>query len=109
MITGRRPSSWKMPALTGVARGGRAAEAGSAVSRDPFNRLRRVVFIGMGTSVISVTLGEPSEENGHNLHEPWGTMWPVAVFMLLIVLLGVYRPPVMEDLLDQALRSLSGR
>lgn len=66
------------------------------------------VFIGMGNSVIPVTQGEPSVSNGNgnDFHEPWGTVIPLAVLMFLVVLLGVYRPPAMEDLLEGAVKFL---
>jgi hydrogenase-4 component F len=66
------------------------------------------VFIGMGATVLSVVLGEPSRP-GEKSPFPDGlyTAAPIAALMVIVVWLGVRLPPFLTTLLDQAVRSLA--
>jgi hydrogenase-4 component F len=62
-----------------------------------------VVFIGMGSTVLTVVQGTPAAETPRNaFHDSLSTGAPIVLFMALVVLLGVYIPPPLESLLRQA-------
>lgn len=65
------------------------------------------VFIGMGATLISISLGPPSEaDTPAGFHDRPGTGLPILLFMLLVIILGVYNPPALTELIEQAARSL---
>jgi hydrogenase-4 component F len=65
------------------------------------------VFVGMGATVLSVTLGEPSHP-GTQTTFPDGffTGAPIIGLMLFVVWFGVYLPPVVVQLLNDAADAL---
>jgi hydrogenase-4 component F len=75
-----------------------------------FLPLLGVVFIGMGATVLAVVQGVPTPQT-----EPIGyrdtvsTGAPILLFMALVLLLGLYVPPALEDLLREAAASLEGK
>jgi hydrogenase-4 component F len=67
-----------------------------------------VVFIGMGSTVVSMLLGKPEgAEPTSECRERLGTCLPIAVFMALVVILGVYNPPDLRQLIEEAAKSLN--
>ena len=66
------------------------------------------VFIGMGATVISVSLGKSSEpETPTGFQDSLGTSLPILLFMGLTLLLGVYNPKGLNDLLHEAVDFLN--
>lgn len=69
-----------------------------------------VVFIGFGIKVIAFSFGEPSvNDTTTGFHDSIGTGLPILLFMALVVLLGVYRPPALHAQLQAAALLLGGR
>ncbi len=73
-----------------------------------------VVFIGMGITVLKVVQGVPPEdaaargaEKGYR--ESLLTTAPTLFFMLLVCILGLYVPPFLKEMLDQAVLFLGNR
>jgi hydrogenase-4 component F len=72
--------------------------------------LMGVVFIGMGTTVLSVVQGVPPENMPANdYHDSYGTSAPILLSLLLVLILGLSIPPPLESLLRQAAAALEGR
>jgi hydrogenase-4 component F len=68
-----------------------------------FLTLLGVVFLGIGSTVLAVVQGEPPVDAPANgFHDSVGTGAPVVLFMLLVLMLGVYVPPPLESLLREA-------
>ena len=66
-----------------------------------------VVFIGMGITVLKVVQGRQSQDiAGTKYKETVLTTIPVIVFMAIVIMLGVYIPQFLRDMLDQAIRFL---
>jgi hydrogenase-4 component F len=62
-----------------------------------------VIFIGMGSTVLAVTLGRPSERaNTVNYHDTLMTTGPPLFMMLLVLILGLYLPESLRRMLTQA-------
>ena len=71
--------------------------------------LLAVVFIGMGSAVVSVVQGEPSERGRRAQHrDEFGTVAPIFLCLAAVLLLGLYVPPPLERLISDAARSLGG-
>jgi hydrogenase-4 component F len=69
-----------------------------------------VVFVGMGSTVISVVQGEPPEEPAKKpLGETALTVAPIVVFLALVVLLGVFIPPPLSHLISDAAALVEAR
>lgn len=60
-----------------------------------------IIFMGMGATVLSVVLGEPSIPST-DAPETKLTVAPAAIFLVLVLVLGLYIPPPLEALLRQA-------
>lgn len=68
-----------------------------------FVLLMFIVFIGMGVTVLSVTLGKPSvPESPAEFHDSIWTGLPILLFMALVLLLGLYNPPELTVLMNEA-------
>jgi hydrogenase-4 component F len=70
-----------------------------------------VVFIGMGATILSVVQGEPDprpEDAPPIVRERILTVLPSCLLILLVLLLGVYIPRPLSDLLHQAASALEG-
>jgi hydrogenase-4 component F len=68
-----------------------------------------VVFVGMGSTVLAVVQGEPRADLVKNtFHDTLGTVGPIFILMALVVLLGVYVPPVLDGALHDAARFVEG-
>ncbi len=62
-----------------------------------------VVFVGMGGTVLAVVQGKPREDLPNNgFHDTVGTVGPALVLLLLVLVLGVWVPPPVEDALRDA-------
>jgi len=69
-----------------------------------------VVFIGMGTTVLKVVQGRaPEQVLGTAYRDGLLTGAPIVVLMLLVLMLGLYIPPPLTALLDDAARFLEQR
>lgn len=72
-----------------------------------FVLLLLVVFLGMGATVMSISFGRPSaEETPAGFHDSLGTGLPILLIMALVLLLGIYNPPLFTTLLEDAVGSL---
>lgn len=62
-----------------------------------------VIFIGMGSTVLAVTMGQPSAKaNAVDYHDSWLTTGPPLVLLLVVLLLGVYLPGPVTALVTEA-------
>jgi len=62
-----------------------------------------IVFAGMGGTVLSVVQGEPPPKLAETgFHDSIGTVGPALLLLALVVLLGLYVPPPLNDLVVQA-------
>lgn len=62
-----------------------------------------VIFIGFGATVTSMVFGTPSRAaENTNFRDTFATCWPIVVFLLLVLLLGVYLPPRVATILHDA-------
>jgi hydrogenase-4 component F len=69
-----------------------------------------IVFIGMGSTVLSVVQGEPGPlPEVPTSNERFLTVAPGVCLLALVLLLGVYVPAPVSDLLHAAANSLEGR
>ncbi len=79
--------------------------------------LLALVFIGMGTTVLSVVLGNappPRSEmeagaEKRGFRDGFSTGAPILLMLVLVLMLGVYVPPPLESLLRDAAALLEGR
>ncbi len=66
-----------------------------------------VVFIGMGITVLKVIQGTvPLEVSRSDYRDRFSTVFPIVAFMGLVLLLGLYIPPFLSDMLQEALKFL---
>jgi hydrogenase-4 component F len=80
-----------------------AITGGHFVSAGLFLLMLAIVFIGMGATVLRVVQGEPSPAAKARLYrERILTVAPVVVFLVLVLLMGVYIPPPVNALLHEA-------
>jgi hydrogenase-4 component F len=71
--------------------------------------LLAVVFIGMGSAVVSIVQGTPGGRSvTTSFREELGTVAPIVVCLAVVLLLGVYVPPPLERLLREAAADLGG-
>jgi hydrogenase-4 component F len=62
-----------------------------------------VIFIGMGSTVLAVTLGPPSERaNKVDSHDTLLKTGPPLVMLLMVLLLGLYLPEPVKTMLTEA-------
>jgi hydrogenase-4 component F len=74
-----------------------------------FLLLLGIVFVGMGATVLTVVQGRPAEDAPPNgFRDSFRTGAPIVLFLALVLLLGVYVPPPLERLLDDAATLLGG-
>jgi hydrogenase-4 component F len=68
-----------------------------------FLLLLGVVFVGMGATVLAVVQGEPPKQAlVTEFRDSLRTSIPIVLFMALVLLLGLYIPPPLETLLQDA-------
>jgi hydrogenase-4 component F len=69
-----------------------------------------VIFIGFGATVMSMVFGQPSPAADNTRHQDSpATIVPILGFAILIFVLGVYLPPPLEKLLNEAASFLEMR
>ncbi len=69
-----------------------------------------IVFVGMGATVLAVVQGEPPEQSAANgYHDTVGTCAPILIFMALVLLMGLYIPPPIKSLVQDAAALLEVR
>jgi hydrogenase-4 component F len=74
-----------------------------------FLLLLAVVFIGMGATVLAVAQGEPPANAPATAYrDRFLTVAPAALFMALVLGLGIYIPPPLDALLRDAVAFLEG-
>jgi len=62
-----------------------------------------IVFVGMGATVLTVVLGNPTEKSPPNaFRDSISTCGPIVLFMALVLLMGLYVPPSVDSLLREA-------
>jgi hydrogenase-4 component F len=86
-----------------------ALASGQFVAGGLFLLLLGVIFIGMGTTVLSVVQGkQPEGSPPDGYHDTLLTAAPVVLFLALVLLLGLYVPPPLAALLHDAARLVEG-
>jgi hydrogenase-4 component F len=74
-----------------------------------FLSMMAIVFVGMGTTVLTVVQGDLPEGLADNgFRDGVGTGGPILLFLALILMLGVYIPPPLESLLKDAAALIGG-
>ncbi len=69
-----------------------------------------VIFFGYGATVTSMVFGKPSPAAANTkFHDTVGTCWPILAFAALILILGVYLPPPLARMLNEAAAFLEMR
>ncbi|MDO8303358.1 MAG: proton-conducting transporter membrane subunit [Sedimentisphaerales bacterium] len=87
-----------------------AFDAGRFVTAGLFLLLLLLVFIGMGVTVLKVVQGRaPTEVRNTPYRDGLLTAAPVAIFMGIVLLLGLYIPAPLSALLNDAVRFLENR
>lgn len=72
-----------------------------------FAFLLLVVFLGFGTMVVSMVFGRPGPQGeGNSYRDEWGTGLPVVAFAVIVFVLGVYIPPPLAQMLNEAVKFL---
>jgi len=66
-----------------------------------FLTLLAIIFIGFGATVLAVTQGEPVEPELH-CKDRFLLVVPPLAFLLAVLVLGLYLPPSLRELLEQA-------
>jgi hydrogenase-4 component F len=80
-----------------------AVGSGQFVTSGLFLLLLGIVFIGMGATVLAVVQGKPPEQSQTNgFHDSLSTGGPIVLFLVLVLILGLYVPPPLESLLRNA-------
>jgi hydrogenase-4 component F len=87
-----------------------AFDAGDMAIGGIFLFLLLVVFIGMGVTVLKVVQGRASfEARSTPYHDGFLTGAPIVVLMLLVLLVGLYIPPPLTNMINDAIRFLEGQ
>jgi hydrogenase-4 component F len=84
-----------------------AIGSGRYVAAGLFLFLLLLVFIGMGATVLTVVQGTPDETVGNSRYrETWLTGLPPLLLMALVLMLGLWIPAPLRELLTDAVRFL---
>jgi hydrogenase-4 component F len=69
-----------------------------------------IIFIGMAAAVLRMVYGDPPERLAADTpaRDPRCALLPPAVLMVVVLLLGVYMPPVVAEALQRAALALEG-
>jgi hydrogenase-4 component F len=67
-----------------------------------------IIFVATGRSIFPMIWG-PSDRQGPPINETWVTALPKLGFVLVLILLGVYTPAPISQLLQQVAQSIGGR
>lgn len=74
-----------------------------------FLALLAIVFVGMGVVVVNVVQGAPSETSqATRFHDEPGTVVPIALCLIAVLVLGVYVPAPLEHLIGEAATVIGG-
>ena len=68
--------------------------------------LLAVIFVGIMTAGVRMAQGVPDQCEGAGAHESMLTVLPPAGLALLVLVLGLYVPPVVRAALEEAARAL---
>jgi hydrogenase-4 component F len=80
-----------------------AFENGQYVAATLFLVFIMVIFVGMGATVLQVTFGKPTVSvDEMPFPDRLRTSIPILTFLALTLLLGIYIPPYLRELLEQA-------
>jgi hydrogenase-4 component F len=87
-----------------------ALDQGRGIVAVVYLALLAAIFIGMANLVMPMAQGRADEQSERSRRGEalWATL-PPAALALVVLVLGVYIPPVMNDALHAAARSLGGR
>jgi hydrogenase-4 component F len=87
-----------------------ALDQGRAIVAAFYLGLLALIFIGMANLILPMAHGrpDPPPANPPGRETAWATL-PPAVLATLVLVLGVYVPPGLSDLLHQAARTLGGQ
>lgn len=83
-------------------------QAGNMVAFTLMCTMLTIVFVATGRAVFPM-LWNPPAEHRPPVRETWVTALPKLGFVLVLVLLGVYTPAALSDLLVQVAQSIGGR
>jgi hydrogenase-4 component F len=83
-----------------------AVAAGRPYTAALFLLLLMVVFLGMGATVIRVVQGQPPQRHQTAYRDSFLGVAPIVILLALVLLLGLYLPPPLQHLLDEAAASL---
>jgi len=88
-----------------------AISSGQYVVAGLFLLMLVVIFIGMGATVLSIVQGEaaPSRPGALLFREGFFNVAPPIAFMSLVILLGLYIPPFVSSLLNEAVATVELR
>jgi hydrogenase-4 component F len=98
-ITGTPPFSpffSELTILNGALGGGRFVVGGLYLC------FLAVIFVGMGATVLQITLGEPSAPPRPDTHDTWLTAGPPLALLALVLLLGIFLPRGLSELFASA-------
>ncbi len=87
-----------------------ALDQGRAIVAVSYLAVLAVIFIGMANLFMPMAQGKADDQSGPSggSEALWATL-PPAALALLVLVLGVYVPPAMSDVLHAAARSLGGQ
>ena len=106
LITGSPPGGPFISEFT-ILRG--AIQGGSFWTAGLYLLLLAIVFIGMGTTVLRVVQGTPSETAAATPYREQPLLiLPILIFLGLSLMLGLYLPPPLTRLLHEAAACLEG-
>lgn len=72
--------------------------------------LLAIIFIGMGSTVLTVVQGAPSQQPGKSaFRDGFKTSAPIALFLVLLLAMGIHIPAPLESLLREAAAVLEVR
>lgn len=83
-------------------------QAGNLIAFTLMCTMLTVIFVATGRSIFPMLWGQP-EQHRPPVRETWVTALPKLGFVLVLVLLGVYTPAPIAQLLVQVAQSIGGR
>ncbi len=103
-ITGSPPFAPFLSEFTIVRAAFAAGRYGVAAA---FLALLAVVFVGMGSAVVSTVQGAPSRAaEATSYREDFGTVAPIALCLFVVLVLGLYVPPQLDGLIREAVDTM---
>lgn len=83
-------------------------QSGNLIAFTMMCTMLTIIFVATGRSIFPMLWG-PSGRQGPPVHESWMTAVPKLGFVLVLVLLGVYTPTPISELLLQVAQSIGGQ